>query len=245
MNKNKLLFNFVLILILLSAPVSSYSLSITGTVIDFSDETLLVNDAQVIIINTLANLIDTVYTNADGNWDYSIPATSVKGNYEEIPSNFEVSQNYPNPFNPSTVIEFSIQNADEVTVLVHNMLGQKVDERKQYLLPGNYKVDWYSKGSSGIYFYTISMGGKSFTKKMIQLDGGYYGGLSEIRTINRISENFALKNNISTHISLIISKFGYIPDTLSANVSDGNHFETLIETIHSHAVVIDLHNDML
>ena len=46
---------------------------------------------------------------------------------------------------------------------------------------GNYVIDWYSKGSAGVYFYTVAYGNQSITKKMIQLDGGNGIGLGEIK----------------------------------------------------------------
>jgi hypothetical protein len=66
---------------------------------------------------------------------------------------------------------------------VHNVLGQLLDSRSQFLSPGNYSIDWQGSKSAGVYFYTVTFNNQSVTKKMIQLDGGETFGLSEIRRV--------------------------------------------------------------
>jgi len=85
------------------------------------------------------------------------------------PSDFSLDQNYPNPFNPSTTINFSIPVESFITLDVYNAIGQKVaslvNETKS---AGNYKVDFNASNlTSGIYFYKISAGNFTETKKMI------------------------------------------------------------------------------
>ena len=45
-----------------------------------------------------------------------------------VPQSFNLSQNYPNPFNPSTRITYDVKESGDVTLVVHNILGQKVAE---------------------------------------------------------------------------------------------------------------------
>ncbi len=84
---------------------------------------------------------------------------------------FSLSQNYPNPFNPSTIIRYSIPKTGLVTLKVYDILGREVttlvNENKT---PGNYSVTFNGNNlSSGIYFYRISAGRYSETKKFILL----------------------------------------------------------------------------
>ena len=88
---------------------------------------------------------------------------------EVIPSAYTLGQNFPNPFNPSTKINFSIPVEGFVTLDVYNAIGQKiaslVNETKT---AGNYSVDFDASSlTSGIYFYKISTGNFTETKKMI------------------------------------------------------------------------------
>jgi hypothetical protein len=88
---------------------------------------------------------------------------------EVVPSDYSLEQNYPNPFNPSTTINFSIPVAGFVTLDIYNAIGQKVaslvNETKS---AGNYSVDFNASTlTSGIYFYKISSGNFTETKKMI------------------------------------------------------------------------------
>jgi len=85
------------------------------------------------------------------------------------PSDFSLMQNFPNPFNPSTQINYSIPQNTHVLVKVYDSNGSEVttlvNENKE---SGNYAVNFNaSRYSSGIYYYTITAGSFSQTKKMI------------------------------------------------------------------------------
>ncbi len=82
---------------------------------------------------------------------------------------FELSQNYPNPFNPSTTIQYQIPKRSDVVLTVHNVLGEVVAELVNTPQnPGSYQVDWdASDYASGVYYYRITAGDFSETKKML------------------------------------------------------------------------------
>jgi len=88
-----------------------------------------------------------------------------------MPAEFALHQNYPNPFNPTTTIEFSIPQAEFVTVKVYNMVGHEIvtlinDE----LSTGYHSIQWDgSHHPSGVYFVKIESGSFVQTKKMVLL----------------------------------------------------------------------------
>lgn len=89
-----------------------------------------------------------------------------------VPSNFRLGQNYPNPFNPVTKIMFSVPSGSHITkLLIYDALGRQVTELvNNELSAGEYETEWYSaQFSSGVYFYKLSSGSFSETKKMILL----------------------------------------------------------------------------
>ena len=87
------------------------------------------------------------------------------------PAQYELTQNYPNPFNPSTKIRFGIPEAGLVNIKVFDVLGQEVTTLvNEFRNAGYHEVDFSaSKLNSGIYFYTITSGNFSATKKMMLL----------------------------------------------------------------------------
>jgi len=110
------------------------------------------------------------------------------GSFERAPR-LTLGQNYPNPCSRSTTIAYTVPAGDRaapgsstgeavsrVTLKIHNLLGQLVRTAvDQELPPGRYDFTWDGtdtagrRVASGIYFYTLSVGGESLTKKMVAL----------------------------------------------------------------------------
>jgi photosystem II stability/assembly factor-like uncharacterized protein len=87
----------------------------------------------------------------------------------EIPSAYFMSDNYPNPFNPSTKIKFGIPAFSPVRLSVFDVTGREVSVIvNQHLQPGIYEVSFNAEGlSGGVYFYRITAGSFTETRKMI------------------------------------------------------------------------------
>ena len=117
--------------------------------------------------------------NSDGNisfdefYSFDYVLTSVPKN-ETVLDNYLLLQNFPNPFNPVTTIKYNIptnvkRQASNVNLIVYDMLGREVetlvDEIKE---TGAYQVQWDASGlPSGVYFYRLTSGQFSETRKMI------------------------------------------------------------------------------
>ena len=92
-----------------------------------------------------------------------------------IPPDYVLFQNYPNPFNPSTSIQYTIGSRQFVSLKVYDVLGNKVATLINEEKPaGNYEINFSATGgaqqlSSGIYFYKLSAGSFTATKKMLLL----------------------------------------------------------------------------
>jgi len=102
--------------------------------------------------------------------------TSVNNLNGFVPDDYALSQNYPNPFNPSTEISFYLPNSGKVTLTVFNLLGRNIVTLvDRELQSGSHTVVWDgregdgSAASSGMYFYRITAGDFSDSKKMILL----------------------------------------------------------------------------
>lgn len=89
----------------------------------------------------------------------------------EQPVQTGISQNYPNPFNPSTNIEFSLEEIQNVSLKVYDMAGRQVavlvdGMRQAGRHSSTFKADHLA---SGVYFYRLVTDNQSFTKKMTLL----------------------------------------------------------------------------
>lgn len=89
----------------------------------------------------------------------------------EIPKNFSLSQNYPNPFNPITNFEFSIASLGLVNLVIYDVTGREIETLLNTdMKPGTYKADWNAANyPSGVYFYRLSAGKFTETKKMLMI----------------------------------------------------------------------------
>ena len=87
----------------------------------------------------------------------------------EMPDGYTLSQNYPNPFNPSTNLEFGISKSGFVSLKIFNTLGKEVATLvNENLSAGTYKYSFDASGlTSGIYFYTLTAGEFTETKRML------------------------------------------------------------------------------
>ena len=85
------------------------------------------------------------------------------------PFEFSLGQNYPNPFNPTTEIKYSLATPQYTTLKIYNLLGEEVATLVDNFEPrGIHMVQFdASKLSSGMYFYTLTAGNFSETKKLI------------------------------------------------------------------------------
>ncbi len=88
---------------------------------------------------------------------------------------FQLQQNFPNPFNPTTTInyEFQITNFEKSKLTIFNLLGEEVQEFVLTQPKGS--VVWNGTNrngkavASGVYYYSLSNGEFTQTKRMTLL----------------------------------------------------------------------------
>ena len=81
---------------------------------------------------------------------------------------FSVSQNSPNPFTGKTTISYTVLNGSEVTFVVYNVMGELVKEAHYSAAQGINTIELNAgELNSGIYFYTLSNGKETISKRML------------------------------------------------------------------------------
>jgi glucuronoarabinoxylan endo-1,4-beta-xylanase len=117
----------------------------------------------------------------DGSTEMAFPARSITtlaftGTFipssieeEKLPGHFSLWQNYPNPFNPTTTIRFSLEAENQVRLKIFDVLGQEletlINEKRD---AGSHRCQYdASHLEAGIYFYRLTVGGRSQTRKML------------------------------------------------------------------------------
>ncbi|MCE1164119.1 MAG: T9SS type A sorting domain-containing protein [Bacteroidetes bacterium] len=93
-----------------------------------------------------------------------------------VPIEFALQQNYPNPFNPVTKIMFSVPENGKsksenglVALRVYDITGREIETLvNESMHAGTYEVTFDgSRYPSGVYFYSLTAGNFSETRKMI------------------------------------------------------------------------------
>ncbi len=107
----------------------------------------------------------------EGSNEWNLLGWFADESIEAVPSVTELCSNYPNPFNSTTMLSYTLTRDSDVKLEIYNLLGSKVavlvDEHQAV---GIKNVQWdASTFSSGIYFYKLNVGDKTFTKRMTLL----------------------------------------------------------------------------
>ena len=89
----------------------------------------------------------------------------------EVPSAYSLGQNFPNPFNPTTNIRYALPKSGMVKLVVFDALGREVEtlvnESQQ---AGKYETKFSGSAlTSGVYFYKLSVGDFTETKRMLMI----------------------------------------------------------------------------
>ncbi|UCG50542.1 MAG: T9SS type A sorting domain-containing protein [Candidatus Latescibacterota bacterium] len=92
------------------------------------------------------------------------------------PARLALDQNHPNPFNPSTTISFTLPTRTKTVLSIYNVEGKLVATLVDETLDAGFKdVTWHGKDvrgnqvSTGVYFYRLTAGNQTLTKKMVLL----------------------------------------------------------------------------
>jgi len=85
-----------------------------------------------------------------------------------LPDELALFNNYPNPFNASTIINYDLPHAAQVTLAVYDLLGRQIEILVDSHRPaGSHSITWHAENQpSGIYFYRLIAGETIFTKKL-------------------------------------------------------------------------------
>jgi hypothetical protein len=135
-------------------------------------------DDEAIQLGTVGTEIGDIYRTWYDGISYSHPGRhpgtiNIENlhRYEDLPLGFELRQNQPNPFNSITNISYILSETAHVSLIVYNILGQKVEELVNgEMSAGPHGFRWDAQNiPSGVYFLKMTVGNNTDTKKMLLL----------------------------------------------------------------------------
>lgn len=84
------------------------------------------------------------------------------------PNSFSVLQNIPNPFTGKTTISYNVLRNESVEFKVYDMMGSLVKSSIYAATNGTNKIELSAADlNAGIYFYTLSNGEETISKRMV------------------------------------------------------------------------------
>lgn len=88
-----------------------------------------------------------------------------------IPTELTLNQNYPNPFNGSTIVEYALPEAGDVTIQLYDITGKIVKQLvNEHKTAGIHKTTIESDDLvSGVYIYSLGVNDLKISKKLIIL----------------------------------------------------------------------------
>lgn len=165
-----------------------YTLIVSGdedlsgiVLVESTPETTLTVESGLVAGSTYYWTARAIDRDARERWARQVRSFSIEipasiGPEGELPRSWTgLFQNSPNPFNPSTVIAFSVgdEEGENVALEIFDVRGRRVRTLLDGSLgPGHHRLAWDGKDSrgspaaSGIYFYRLSVDGRSYTRKM-------------------------------------------------------------------------------
>jgi hypothetical protein len=109
-----------------------------------------------------------------GNMMIYDPNASALEDEEIIPLTTRLHRNYPNPFNPSTTIAFDLAKTSDLSLIIYNVLGQKVTSLYNGSKEaGRHQVTWDGTNKfgqqvgTGVYFVEMKAGDYTSSHKML------------------------------------------------------------------------------
>ena len=147
----------------------AYKKTLVGTNADWTPAWPLPERSALVYSNQTLKTGATDGT-AIGDTNFTSSLTAVEQIPSTVPNQFKLYDAYPNPFNPSTNIKFNLAKSGYVSLKVYNMIGQLVRTivDNVYKNKGAYEYNVSMDNlSSGVYFYTLTQGSQTLTKKMI------------------------------------------------------------------------------
>lgn len=202
-----------------------------------------IDSVRVVIVQRASNFCDCTLSDPAGQWRYVL-STGQPSGQGAPPAEFAVSPFYPNPFFPTTSLILHLPRPGTVSVVVYDIRGLLVQGHTLELPPGRSSLLWEGGGSAGVHVARIASGEQVVCRKMIQLRPG--GSRSRmLLSPSPPSPVAPASKSPGSDLTLIFGKFAYVPDTLVVQAEAGAWLVTQLQTIHAHAVVADLHNDIL
>ena len=157
----------ILFLLLIPGMSRSQNLSFDGT----NDYVSTANTSDL-SGNSTASIQVWIYKTSD-------PASGVilyHGSGAADGTDFALHENYPNPFNPTTTLRFDLPELSDMTLIIYNMLGQKVKTFNMQSTPAGYhSVTWDATNDlgqqvgAGVYLYQLQTKDFVKTRKMVLL----------------------------------------------------------------------------
>ena len=129
------------------------------------------HDSGILTVRWPTGVVTDLGTVAADQHIHVMERTTSVSNQDLIVLQYSLSQNFPNPFNPATIISYSIPTGSNVSLKVYDALGKEVVTLVNgFVTAGGHLAEFDASSlSSGMYFYRLTTGAFTASKKLVVL----------------------------------------------------------------------------
>ncbi len=235
-------FLSALVFLLVFSVAAHHSIGkITGKVTEKDSSTGL-SEVTIYITEKVNNTTDSTETNSLGMWEYELPVTALSGE-QIIEPHFSVSK-HSNPFHSAMRLGMTVPAEGQVIVLIYTLHGREVARCRKDVQAGSHTILWHGTGSAGVYLVSVKTA-DGFALRRVTLLSRSGGNRLSIVSHSTTVHKQPVRGDRGLPITITAKKYSYATHTIDTQVTGGEHFEFILETVHDKCVFGDLHNDIL
>ncbi|MEM4756035.1 MAG: T9SS type A sorting domain-containing protein, partial [Candidatus Woesearchaeota archaeon] len=175
--------------------------------------------------------LDSGYTNSSGNVLLRFIPVSNNDRQDELPKTFGLSPAYPNPADKNVNALIAVPSSGTLEYALYDVLGKKVFDGKQEVLPGNYQLSLHQLDllSQGVYFLQAKHNDQQVVVKLAKVGNSYALSSGNLEASLQTAQEFLPlykgastsmhKEHLLNNIVLSVSKPSYASATQNHTIT--------------------------
>lgn len=173
-------------------------------------------------------VLDSGYTNSNGNLLLRFIPLSNNENITEVPTTFGISPSYPNPLTDKVKTNVSVPQSGQLEYALYDVLGNKILEGKQEVSAGSYQLslEELNNLSQGVYLLQVVYNNQQVVVKLAKVgsmiairSGSVQAKISRANQFEPVYQSSPMKGEVLENVVLTVNKNRYISVSQNYNIT--------------------------